>query len=473
MEDSELLRSYLVNHSEAAFGALVAKHVDLVYSAALRQTRGDHHRAKEATQMVFIGLAKKASALVEHPALEAWLYRSTRLAAADSFRREMRRREHENASAIDSAVTPDDSETLHWEALRPLLDDAMSQLSERDREAIVMRYFANHPFVEVGRRLGLSENAARMRVERALEKLRGKLFVKGIRSKGAALAAILSAEAIVAAPAGVATATTAAVIAGAASASTGILLFMTTNKMAVAALAVIVAAGTGVVVHQERSNERLAREIAGLQAQTGDFASILNDNHSLNRSADEVRSLKTAAGIGAAAFSTERELKKRVAGLQNDLVARRTSPNTGNARAAAALDFSALDTLPAATFQARPAYPPDMRVQGVSGQVLVDLVVDNQGNVQSAVPASSTRPEFEQSAVDAVSLWTFNPATKGGEAVSTHMQIPIVYVLNVDAPSAPGAGSADAFTVQVPPQAAVQAPRFPATPASWFPTTKG
>ena len=80
-DDAELLRRYAEDRSEASFAELVRRHVDLVYSAALRQCRGDHHRAQEVTQMVFADLARKASSISRHPVLPAWLHRSSRLAA--------------------------------------------------------------------------------------------------------------------------------------------------------------------------------------------------------------------------------------------------------------------------------------------------------------------------------------------------------------------------------------------------------
>ena len=90
-----------------------------------------------------------------------------------------------------------------WEKLRPTLDDAMHELKEVDREAILLRYFENRPFVEIGEKFGLNENAARMRVDRALEKLRDILTKRGVTT-AATLASVISANAVQLAPAGLA-----------------------------------------------------------------------------------------------------------------------------------------------------------------------------------------------------------------------------------------------------------------------------
>lgn len=93
-------------------------------------------------------------------------------------------------------------------------------------------------------------------------------------------------------------------------------------------------------------------------------------------------------------------------------------------------DISKLDQIPQATIQVKPQYPFEMRRAGISGQVLVDFIVDTDGNVRNAYAASSTQRDFEQAAVTAVSKWKFKPGRKGGRAVNTHMQVPIVFSLN-------------------------------------------
>lgn len=191
--DNELLRRYATTGSEAAFTELVQRHVNLVYSAALRQAGGDTHLAHDVAQSVFSDLARKAASLLNRESLSGWLYTSAYFAANKMVRSEIRRRQHEERFMREPAH--DNSQQMDWEKLRPLLDVAMHSLKESDRDAILLRYFENRPYAEVGAKFGLNENAARLRVERALEKLRALLAKRGLAA-GTTLASILSANAV-------------------------------------------------------------------------------------------------------------------------------------------------------------------------------------------------------------------------------------------------------------------------------------
>jgi hypothetical protein len=106
-----------------------------------------------------------------------------------------------------------------WEQLRPVLDDLMEELDERDREAVLLRFVEGQSFALVATALRLSEDAARKRVDRALEKLGALLQRRGITSTAAALAVLLANQITVAAPANVAAAITTAAIKGASTAA--------------------------------------------------------------------------------------------------------------------------------------------------------------------------------------------------------------------------------------------------------------
>ncbi|MCC6821905.1 MAG: sigma-70 family RNA polymerase sigma factor [Verrucomicrobiota bacterium] len=201
IEDAELLRCYSETRSEEAFTELVRRHLNLVYSAAIRQVGGDVHLAEDITQSVFGDLARKAASLSQHSLLAGWLYTSTHFAATKTVRGEQRRREREQEVYLMQQTNVNTGAEASWEQLRPVIDDAMHELPEADREAILQRYFEGKPFLQIGAKLGLSENAARMRVERALEKLRTLLAVRGVAAPAAALAAVLGAQAVSAAPA--------------------------------------------------------------------------------------------------------------------------------------------------------------------------------------------------------------------------------------------------------------------------------
>jgi RNA polymerase sigma factor (sigma-70 family) len=292
-DDAELLRCYTDEASEEAFTKLVQRYVDLVYSAAWRQVGGDAHRAKDVTQVVFIALARKAAALRHRPALAGWLYISTRLAAMEVMRAERRRQTREQEIHImNEFLSTDATSAVDWDKVRPVLDDAMSQLSTRDRELLLLRFFAQRPFREIGTSFGLSEDATRMRVERALGKLRELLIRRGVTSTTVALAATLVNNTVAAAPMGLSAQATAAALTqtiattGASAMLAGAIQLMTTTKMVVSAVVIVgtLAVGTVLYEHQhtqatdlaaramEEDNRRLAakrqeQEQAMLQAE--------------------------------------------------------------------------------------------------------------------------------------------------------------------------------------------------------------
>ena len=204
MTTNELLQCYVANRSDTAFAELVARHVDLVYSAALRRVNGNAATAQDVTQAVFTELARNAPRLMRHASITGWLYTSTHYLAANAIRAEQRRRTHEQeASAMNQLLNTAESDPM-WNELRPSLDEAMLQLSAADREAVLLRYFERLPLAQVGAKLGVSELAARKRVERALEKLHSILARRGITSTVAALAILLTERAVASAPSGLA-----------------------------------------------------------------------------------------------------------------------------------------------------------------------------------------------------------------------------------------------------------------------------
>ncbi|HTI98868.1 MAG TPA: sigma-70 family RNA polymerase sigma factor [Dongiaceae bacterium] len=218
--DMALVREFATAQSEPAFAALVTRHISLVHSAAVRQV-GDPGLAEEVTQAVFIILAQKAVRLGPDTILSAWLYRTTRFVAADALKHQRRRRHREQEAYMQSTLeTPGDGpEAGAWERLAPLLDEALAGLAERDRAALVLRFFENKTAGEIAAALRLNEAAAQKCVTRALEKLR-KIFLKrGVTLTAAALTALVSAHAVTAAPLPLAQAVTAVAVTHGASAS--------------------------------------------------------------------------------------------------------------------------------------------------------------------------------------------------------------------------------------------------------------
>jgi RNA polymerase sigma factor (sigma-70 family) len=200
-DDLTLLREFAAAHSEAAFAALVSRHVNLVYSVALRQVR-DPLMAEEITQAVFIILARKADAISDKTILPGWLCRTARYAGTEALRKQRRRQQREQEAYMQSLLNEPETET--WTHIAPLLDGAMETLGRKDHDALVLRFFEGKNFAEVGAALGANEDNARMRVNRALEKLR-KIFTKrGVSSTTAILAGAISANSVQAAPLGLA-----------------------------------------------------------------------------------------------------------------------------------------------------------------------------------------------------------------------------------------------------------------------------
>ncbi|HZR16972.1 MAG TPA: sigma-70 family RNA polymerase sigma factor [Verrucomicrobiae bacterium] len=217
--DNELLREYARSASEAAFAELVHRHVSMVYSTALRETDGDAPLAQDLTQLVFVELSRKAASLIRHPALAGWLYTCVRWTAANTRRAEDRRQRRQlEYQTMSQLLTPESPEST-WRQVRPVLDDTLHELGEIDRAAVVLRFFEDQSLQQVGMQLGLNENAARMRVERALRKLHDRLLKRGITSTRSALAAALVAGAIVSVPSGLAASIAAGAIAAAAAPS--------------------------------------------------------------------------------------------------------------------------------------------------------------------------------------------------------------------------------------------------------------
>ncbi|HEX3857014.1 MAG TPA: sigma-70 family RNA polymerase sigma factor [Verrucomicrobiae bacterium] len=250
-DDIALLREFAATESEAAFVALVERHINVVYSVALRSTC-NAHAAQEISQAVFIILARKAKGFSRRTVLSGWLYQTTRLTAANFLRGEIRRQQREQEAYMQSTLNETANET--WRQIAPQLDDAMAALGERDRNAIVLRFFENKNLREVGVALGASEDAAKMRVNRALEKLRKTFSKRGVSSTTAIIAGAVSANSVQAAPLGLAKTISAVAIAkgAAAGGSTlvlvkGALKIMAWTKMKTALIAgtiVLLAAGT-------------------------------------------------------------------------------------------------------------------------------------------------------------------------------------------------------------------------------------
>jgi len=298
-DDLPLLNEYARRHSEEAFATLVSRYVNLVYSVALRQVR-DPQLAEEITQAVFIILARKADSFGPKTILSGWLCRTARYASANALTIQRRRqcREQEAymqnilTSGSDASSPPIQEET--WVQIAPLLDMAMEKLGQNDHDALILRFFENRSFKEVGVALGASEDAAKMRVNRALEKLRKFFTKRGVSSTTAILTGAISVNSVQAAPVTLAKAVTTVAIAkgSIAAASTITLVKGALNLMAwakakttiIGASVLLAAATTTVVaVNWELNSEALDKNPPIIILRPTQFPSMTGGTSSGNK----------------------------------------------------------------------------------------------------------------------------------------------------------------------------------------------
>jgi len=307
--DLKLLKRYIHDSAEDAFAEIVCRHVGLVHSAALRQVRSPQ-LAEEVAQSAFTDLARNAAKLIETtgstPMLTAWLYQVTRRTAIDVVRREARRQLREQ---IATEMNVMNATTEDWTHIEPILDEVMHELDETDRAAILLRYFENKSLREVGATLGTSDDAAQKRVSRAVERLREFLANRGITVGASGLAGLISANAVQAAPVGLAFAiSTAAALAGttfatATATATAIkTIAMTTLQKTLVTATVAILAGAG--IYEARQASQLRDKIHTLQNQQ---APLVEQIQALQRERDEG--------------------KNRLAGLLEDISRWESNPN--------------------------------------------------------------------------------------------------------------------------------------------------
>lgn len=336
LDDSALLRRYAEESSEAAFAELVARRIDLVYSVALRTTGGDAHRAQDAAQRVFTDLARKAAALAQRPVLTGWLYRSARFAATDLVRAERRRQEREAAAhaAAEFTMKPEPD----WHELRSEIDAALAELNERDRDALLLRFFEAQPFAAIAARLRLSEDAARMRVERALEKMRTRLERRGLTSTAAALGGAIAGQGALAAPTGAAATIASSAIAATSSgvAASVWLGIFAMSKIKIGIAGAILVAGLATVTVEMRANRALNAEFHSLQSATDHVAHLQRENQQLSASIAKVDGTNPDAAELARLQQRLAQLRARPDGVTDATL--HAPANAGRATPAAAFE---------------------------------------------------------------------------------------------------------------------------------------
>jgi RNA polymerase sigma factor (sigma-70 family) len=266
--DMDLVRQFARDHSEAAFTALVQRHVNLVYSVARRCT-GQADDAQDVTQAVFLLLARKAASLREQTVLPGWLYETTRFTAARLLRSNARRHAREQEAFMQSTLNENETAQV-WTQLAPHLEAAMSALAERDRALLVLRFYENKTGAEAAALLGMRAAAAHKRTARAIDKLRTFFGQRGVTLSSAAIAGAVSAHSVQAAPAGLAaiissTALSGTTITTAAAVAATKAIAMTTLQKTILATVLVATIGTG--IFEAHQNAAAQKQIQSFQQQ--------------------------------------------------------------------------------------------------------------------------------------------------------------------------------------------------------------
>jgi len=328
LTDQQLLRDYTERRSEAAFAELVRRHVDLVYSAALRMVR-DAHLAEDVAQGAFVALAQNARQLVDRPVLSGWLHRTTQNLAANIVRSDVRRRAREQEAAAMNELFSTESDAI-WEHIAPHLDHALGELSEPDRDVVLLRYFQRKSAREIAQTLGVSEEAAQKRVNRAVERLREFFAKHGVTVGASGLVVVISANAVQAAPIGLALTISAAAALGSATIATTATatviktIAMTTLQKSIIAGTLAAAVSTG--VYQAHQASTLRQQVQTLQQQQAPLAEQIEQ---LSRERDEAaRQLASSARDSEQAAKDNIELL-RLRNLVSQLRQQAGAPKVG------------------------------------------------------------------------------------------------------------------------------------------------
>src|SRR6266705_6530978 len=186
--DFALLREFAHHGRQPAFATLARRHLDLVYATALRKVE-DAGGAEEIAQNVFSALARKAWQFAPDDSLPAWLHKTALLESKFWLRGEMRRRRREQTAAELGTTMKSSEDQPAFHALVPLLDDALLSLREKDRTALLLRFYESQSLREVGAAFGVSEDKAQKRVQSALQKLTEFFKEHGFKTASVAAAA--------------------------------------------------------------------------------------------------------------------------------------------------------------------------------------------------------------------------------------------------------------------------------------------
>lgn len=392
--DRELLRAYALERSEAAFTELVGRHVHLVYSAALRLVL-DPHLAQDIAQATFVALAQNARRLASREVLSSWLHLTTRNLAAKLVRSEERRRAREKeAMAIES--TAPESEQI-WSRLAPLLDEAVACLNDKERDALMLRFFERKSAGQMAQALAITEEAAQKRVSRAVGRLREFFGKRGMTVTVSGLAAVLSANAVQQAPAGLGSALAAAALAGSALSISNLTaakaIAMTTIQKAVVAASLVAAVATA--IYEAREASLLRTQIQTSQQHQNPFSEQLAQLKAENESlSNRLMSAKSASSL-----STER--LRELLRLRGEVGVLRRRQGELEKLAAGAQTKAA--QAPRQSFASQPGAPPPFQVRAVVDEPGDDAdTMTNASSTSGEMLYVQKAPLLEQTAIRSV-----------------------------------------------------------------------
>lgn len=286
LSDQQLLAEYAEHQAEGAFTELVHRHIDLVHSAAKRMVQ-DSRLAEDVAQNTFLALAKNASKLMDHPVLSGWLHRTAQNLSANTVRTDARRRAREQKAATMNELLSSSTDAT-WEDISPHLDAALGNLSDPDREVVLLRYFEKKSAQEMAEILKISASAAQKRVNRAIDRMRDYFHHRGVTVNARGLD-LISTHAVSAAPVGLAlTISTSTIATGAlASAATATALktmTMTTLQKTLVTATLAVLAGAG--IYEARQVSQLRNQVTAFQQEQ---ASLKTETERMTLERDRAR----------------------------------------------------------------------------------------------------------------------------------------------------------------------------------------
>jgi len=284
----------------------------------------DAHLAEDVTQGVFLALAQSARRLTGRPVLSGWLHRAAQNLAANTVRSDVRRRIREQESAVMNELHAAGNEA-NWEEIAPHLDAALGELSEPDRDALLLRYFERKSAREMAAALGISDDAAQKRVNRAVEKIRD-IFVKRKITIGAGgLVVLISANAVQSAPVALVAAISAgAVFTGTAASTSTVIattkaIAMTTLQKTLIAATIAILAGAG--VYETRKASKWHEQYQALEQKQGSMTAQIG---ALHRERDE---LTNRIGSLADQLSKTGSNNAELLALRNEVTTLRSGPD--------------------------------------------------------------------------------------------------------------------------------------------------